>query len=37
MTRRTNKTIKRLAQTLTLAATAGSFWLAAGAPLYRTW
>ncbi len=36
MTRRT-KTVKRLAQTLTLAATASAFWLAAGAPLYRTW
>lgn len=31
-----SKRAKRLGQSLVLAATVGGFWLAAGAPLFRT-
>ncbi len=37
MRRRTTSTMKRLSQTLGLVATAGGFWLAAGAPIYQSW
>ncbi len=36
MKRQTTNTMKRLGRTLALAATAGGFWLAASAPLYRS-
>ncbi len=36
MRRRMITRARRLGQSLVLAATVGGFWLAAGAPLYRT-